>query len=704
MTGLNSTSDTALSRRIRLWGVVAALLMAVLLLAVGQDTVSRPVYDLWQRLSPRAASPSKVEIVWIDEASIRTIGPWPWPRYTMAKLVAKLAEDKPTLIGLDMLFPEADRNSPDAFVRLYPELPKAMADELRGLPRMDDLFGQVIGQVPIVMGRAGVDVKPLKNPPVLAVEAQFAAPLPKGAKSWGQAIANIPALDDVALGHGLLNGDPDDDGTVRYVPLVARVAGQPMPGFALELARVASGVDTLAPVARADGVEGVRIGKAFLPTLPDGRMRVPFRAASKAPPLSALDILYDLEPSARVKGKIVIVGLSGAGTADVVATPMSEKTYGAFVHADALEAILDGRPLARPGWAWVVEALLTVLLIAIALRLLPRLKGAWPALVAGVAAALMFGWSWFGFTRGLLLDPVGPLLIAGATGVTMVVMLFAKARRERAELTASLHEQQVASARSAGELSAAREIQLGMLPQRERLASFDPAIELDALIEPARSIGGDFYDAIRLPDGRACFLVGDVTGKGVPAALFMALSKALTKSVLLRDGGNLAAAVTRLNDEIARDNREDMFVTMLLGLLDPATGTLELCNAGHENPWLVTAQGMVRQVKLDGGPPLSVAPGFPYETETLTLAPGDALVIVSDGITEAQSPSGGFFGTDGIAEVLAHWAAGAPAASASDALLSRVRMFEDGAEATDDLTVLVFRYGSPILRRLQPAG
>ena len=135
-----------------------------------------------------------------------------------------------------------------------------------------------------------------------------------------------------------------------------------------------------------------------------------------------------------------------------------------------------------------------------------------------------------------------------------------------------------------------------------------PEMALDALIEPARSIGGDFYDTIRLDSDRVCFLVGDVTGKGVPAALFMALSKALAKSVLLRDGKDLATAMTRLNDEIARDNGEDMFVTMLVGLLNTQTGALELCNAGHENPWLVTEQGDVRHLRPEGGPPLSVEP------------------------------------------------------------------------------------------------
>ena len=591
-----------------------------------------------------------------------------------------------------MLFPETDRSGPDAFARLYPELSATAAAEIRSLPSMDSLFGQVIGQAPVVLGRGGLDVTSVNDPPLMAVEARFAPPLPKGVKSWGQAIANIPALDDVGLGHGLLNGDPDSDGTVRYVPLAAMVAGQATPGFALELARIASDIETLKPVVNGDALQGIWLGGTWLPTLPNGRMRVPYRAETRRPALSALDILYDLPPSARARGKIVIVGLSGAGTADVISTPLAEKTYGAIVHADALEAMLEGRTLARPGWAWSFEGLLAIMLVAVAILVLPLLRGVVAALGVTAVIVLAFGGSWAAYRQGLMLDPVGPVLTAAAAGMTMLVLLFAKARTDRIALAASLQEERLVAAWAAGELSAARDIQLGMLPKRETLAGFDPAVELDALIEPARSIGGDFYDTIRLDKDRVCFLVGDVTGKGVPAALFMALSKALAKSILLRDGNDLATAITRLNDEIARDNGEDMFVTMLVGLLDTRTGTLELCNAGHENPWLVTAQGEVRHLKPAGGPPLSVAPGYLYDCESLTMGKGDTLVIVSDGITEAQSPSGGFFGSARIADVLTACVRKAKITEASDALLAEVRAFEDGAEATDDLTVLVFRY------------
>lgn len=692
MMGSSLTPEQLSPGRIRVLGLFAALIMAGLVQLVGSTTVSRPVFDLWQRLEPRPAEPAKVEIVWIDDASIRTIGPWPWPRYVMARLVAKLDEDQPRLIGLDMLFPEADRNNPEAFVRLYPEISPLAAAEIRGLPDMDQLFGRVIGRTPVVLGRGGLDVGPDKDPLLLAVEAQFSKPLPRGVKSWGQAIANIATLDDVGLGHGLLNGDPDSDGVVRHVPLIANVAGQATPGFALELARIASGNDALVPVMSGRRLAGIRLGGIWLPTLPDGRMHVPYRAKGRHAPISALDILYDLKPSSRVKGKIVIVGLSGAGIADVVSTPLATKTYGAIVHADAVEAILGGKTLSRPGWAWLLEGVLAILLVAISIRLLPRLSGAGPGVGATGIAGLVFAGSGLAFRQGLLIDPVGPVLTAAATGATMAALLFARARQDRAALTASLLEQRVLAARASGELSAARDIQLGMLPERESLADFDSRVELDALIEPARSIGGDFYDVIRIDEDRVCFLVGDVTGKGVPAALFMALSKALSKSVLLRDGQDLGAAVTRLNDEIARDNREDMFVTMLLGLLDTRTGTLELCNAGHENPWLVTAGGDVRQLRPEGGPPLAVAPGYVYECERIAMTKSDALVIVSDGITEAQSPAGGFFGSDRIAEVLKGWAGQESVGAASNALLREVRAFEDGAEATDDVTVLIFRY------------
>ncbi len=685
MTGLRLTP--------RAGGLIAALAMAALLRFLGPEQASQPVFDTWQRLVPHDLSATPVRIVWIDDGSLQKLGSWPWPRYTMARLTEKLVAAEPRVIGFDMLFPEPDRGTPTGFVEHYPELDAQTAATIRALPSTDTVFATVIGKSAVVLGRAGVNAPPLKEPPVLATEATFPQPLPASVRNWGQALTNIPEIDIVALGHGLINGDPDPDGTVRRVPLAGRVAGVDMPGFALELVRVATDQDKVLAVGESHALREIRMGTARLPVDPGGRMAFRFGTMPQQSQISALDILDGTIGKAALKDKIVIVGLSGAGTADLVSTPLSSGVYGSAVQANAVDAILSGAALERPRWAWLAELLATILLVAVAVRMLPRMRPLRASLLGGAILVALLAASLLAFVRGgLLVDPAGPLLTAGATTVTMLLMLFGEARRQRAQLTATLQEARVGAARAAGELAAARDIQMGMLPPREGLARFDSAVALDALIEPARSVGGDFYDAIRLDARHVCFLVGDVTGKGVPAALFMALSKALTKSVLLRDGMDLAAAVTRLNDEIARDNPEAMFVTMIFALLDTQTGTVSLSNAGHENPWLVRANGEVSHLSPEGGPPLSVSPGFLYPVETLSLAPGDIIMFVSDGITEAQNAAGAFFGDGRLENVLKRVATPADIATMGDALLREVRLFEDGAEATDDLTVLTFRY------------
>jgi adenylate cyclase len=677
----------------RLGGLIAALVMAALLQLAGPTRISQPVYDLWQRLAPRDLSKTPVRIVWIDDGSLKKLGTWPWSRYTMARLTETIAAAGPKVIGFDMLFPEVDRAAPAGFADLYPELNPATKAKIRALPSMDTVFGGVIGQHPVVLGRAGIDAPPMKKPPVLAVEAQFATPLPDSVAGWGQALHNIAEIDDVALGHGLINGERDGDGIVRRVPLVGRVAGTDTPGFALELARIAMGQDVITPEGDKGNLSAIQLGKTRLPVDARGRMAFRLGATPKGGEISALDILDGTTGKAALKDKIVIVGLSGAGTADLVSTPLSAGIYGSAVQANAVDAILSGATLERPRWAWLAEFLATILLVAVAVRMLPRMRPVQSTLLGGGIIVALLAASLFAFTQaGLLVDPASPLLTGGATAIAMLLMLFGESRRQRAQLTASLQEERVTTARAAGELAAAHDIQIGMLPPRESLARFDPSVALDALIEPARSVGGDFYDAIRLDDRHVCFLVGDVTGKGVPAALFMALSKALTKSVLLRDGLDLAAAVTRLNDEVARDNPEAMFVTMIFALLDTQTGSVSLCNAGHENPWLVRADGSITHLAPDGGPPLSVAPGFPYSVESVALGAGDAIVFVSDGITEAQNGAGAFFGDGRLEAVLKEAASHTEIADMGNALLRDVRLFENGAEATDDLTVLAFRY------------
>jgi serine phosphatase RsbU (regulator of sigma subunit) len=240
-----------------------------------------------------------------------------------------------------------------------------------------------------------------------------------------------------------------------------------------------------------------------------------------------------------------------------------------------------------------------------------------------------------------------------------------------------------------GEMKAAREIQQAMLPDRATLAALHPGLDLDAVLEPAQAIGGDLYDAFALPDGRVVFLVGDVTGKGPSAALFMAVSKALAHSLLRRGGVPLNRIIEALNDELVESSASVAEVTLLCGIIEPASGRVDLVNAGHENPLRRLADGAISDVPMDGGLPLCTAAGFPYPLESVDLAPGDALIIITDGVREAQNAAGGFFGSDRTRSVLAGLPVAAPAMAATAALVGAVRAFEAGNPASDDLTVMV---------------
>ena len=709
MTGSNSTSDARPEAgaepprrpgRVRLAGLVAALLATLALAWIGEGTTSRALFDRYQRIAPRALRDPAVRVVLIDPESLKTAGPWPWPRYLIARLTEEIAARGATAIGFDLLFPEPDRFNPDRVAALYPELPPAAREAMRAVRSQDAVLAEVLGRHPVVLARLGVAREAVdfaagaeKDAARLPVSATFTRPLPPGVLAFPGALTDIPDLDEVAAGQALINGALDPDGVIRRVPLVATVAGAPTPGFALELARVALGAEAITPFATNGQLRAIGLGQRRVPADPDGRMRLRFGALPPGTVTSAAVLLQSGYDAHAFRGKIVIVGLGAAGTADVVTTPIDRETYGTFVQAQAVEAILRGGALARPQWApgaeWGAAAVLTLL----AILLFPRLRRGWIALVPIVAVAGLVGGSFLLFARAdLLIDPLRPLLVGGAAALAVAAMLFAEQTTRQRRLRTALAEQRVAAARAAGELEAAREIQLGMLPPRAGLATLHPAVDLDARLEPARSVGGDFYDAIRLDGDRLCVLVGDVTGKGVPAALFMALSRALSKSVLLREQGDLATAVATIDAELSRDNAQDMFVTMLVAVLDTTSGRLDLCSAGHENPLRVSAAGAVEEIALIGGPPLCVVGGFPYEVETVWLGPGDGIVLVTDGLTEAQDGDGAFFGRDRALTILAGWTRALPARAATDRLTEAVRAFEAGADPSDDLTILAMRW------------
>ncbi|HWA62311.1 MAG TPA: CHASE2 domain-containing protein [Caulobacteraceae bacterium] len=687
--------DAPARRRVRLAGLAAGLAAAALVALAG-PRLARPLFDLFQTLSPPPPAPARVHVVVIDADSLKAIGGWPWSRYYLARLVEAISDRGASAIGLDLLMPEPDRLDPPRFADLYGELSPNAAAEVRALPSMDAVFARVIGRSPVVLARAGARAKSFdavdQSAPPLPPEAQFSGPLPARVRTWPQVVANLPLLDGAALGHGLVNGDPDDDGVVRRVPLVGRAAGQATPGFALELVRVAQNADKIGLVIAGGGrLAGVRVGERTVPASADGQLALRFGDWRRIPTVSAADLLRKGLPGDLFKGQIVLVGLTSAGTSDVVSTPRARETYGVFVQAEAVGAILRGEGLVRPAWApWAEWAVGLALALAAAAGV-PGLRiGALAAIGAGALAAA-FGASALAFQAGLLLDPLPAIAPTAATAAAMVGALVAEGRALQARLKAALDQERLAAARVAGELSAAADIQAGMLAPRDELAALSGAVDLDAVLHPARSVGGDLYDAFRLDEGRLCFLVGDVTGKGVPAALFMALAKSLARSLIARAGGDLEQAVARINAELSQDNRQDMALTLLVGVLREADGHIDLICAGHENPLIASPDGEVRELALRGGPPLCIDADFPYAVETCRLAPGETLLAFSDGLTEAQNPHGGLWPRDELLDAVGAAAKAPTAAAMVDQVAAAVRAFEAGGEPSDDLTILAVR-------------
>jgi sigma-B regulation protein RsbU (phosphoserine phosphatase) len=282
-----------------------------------------------------------------------------------------------------------------------------------------------------------------------------------------------------------------------------------------------------------------------------------------------------------------------------------------------------------------------------------------------------------------LLKPVNPLLLKDK----MNSSLERKFLRDR--LNARL-------ARIETELDDARQLQLSMMPAVFPLPTRERPIEIFGIAEPARELGGDLYDFYYRDDGRLCFIIGDVSDKGVPAALFMARTKDVVRLVstvfrsTILNGASPAEIICRVNHELCLDNSACMFVTLFLGVIDTQSGELEFCNAGHNSPYLLHGAGGVTQVLGAKGPPIGVRSRSNYEGGQLRLDFGDGLFLFTDGVTDATNEQGDFFKEERLEQLLHSHLVMGPEAVIS-ATMTAIRDFRRTASPADDITMLALR-------------
>jgi serine phosphatase RsbU (regulator of sigma subunit) len=239
--------------------------------------------------------------------------------------------------------------------------------------------------------------------------------------------------------------------------------------------------------------------------------------------------------------------------------------------------------------------------------------------------------------------------------------------------------------RATKELAMAGRIQEGLLPRD--LPSL-PGWDILATVEPARETSGDFYDFIKLPEGRLGIVVADVADKGAGAALYMALSRTLIRTFAQDYPSEPERVMSATNERILKDASETIFVTVFYGVLDPLTSTLTYCNAGHNPPFFLRGEADEVKELTRTGIALGVLDGFDWKQKTLQMAPGDALVLYTDGIPDARDSGGIMFGEERLLEV-AQKAQGCTAWEVQEALLDEIHDFVGDAPRFDDITLMV---------------
>jgi sigma-B regulation protein RsbU (phosphoserine phosphatase) len=234
------------------------------------------------------------------------------------------------------------------------------------------------------------------------------------------------------------------------------------------------------------------------------------------------------------------------------------------------------------------------------------------------------------------------------------------------------------------ELDIAARLQQSILP---RQWPQDSRYDLWGTMRAAKDIGGDFYDHFELPAGRRGLVVADVSGKGIPAGLFGMVSKTLLRAIAMQRAQAVGEAVGEVNDSLCADNESSMFVTAFYGQYDPVSGRLVYALAGHPPPLLLRARGGLEWLDGPGGTALGVVPGLCYPSSVVDLAPGDTLLVFTDGVTEAVNADGQEFGKSRLSALFD----GRPAEAAREAierLLVRLDRYAQNVEPHDDITCL----------------
>ncbi|MGE5279476.1 MAG: SpoIIE family protein phosphatase [Deltaproteobacteria bacterium] len=597
-------------------------------------------YDLRFRLRPPEPVSSDIVIIEISDDTLTNLGHWPLPRDFHASLLDVLRALGARAVVFDLLLSEP---SPHDAV-----LAEAMA--ANGNVYLPKAF--YLDDVP---GRP--------------------APFPQSRMVLG---GIVPALESAIKGSGHINVVVDGDGKIRRVPLFILTPGGAVANLGLRAACDSRGLPLAQSPVFPDHV--LLGGRLRVPLGPGGVMYVnypgPWRTTFQR--VSYFDLLksYMVASEGGVpkldlsffRDKICFVGLTATGTSDLRANPFENVYPMVGLQASVANSVLTGRFLgAVAPWGNVAAALAVLLLCLLVNRVFLPLTAF--GLNVVLAAAVFWGGQLLFEHARLYADVFLPLLVIVVTyGVCLFERFVAESRRRQ------LMEK---------ELEIARKIQAQFLPRGVVSCA---GLDVEALMEPAKYVAGDLYDIVRLGDAKIGVFVGDVSGKGVPAALIMAQTVSLFR-VFARTYEAPHDVLTALNRELA-DILDGRFVTAVYLVIDGGARSVRVASAGHP-PMLVASAGRGAEERATvSGPPLGVMKGSAYGEDIRTLAAGDRVFLYTDGITEARNGAGEEYGLERLRAVLAELAGRPPDALLKE-LSARLGRFQGAGNQFDDITAVV---------------
>jgi hypothetical protein len=484
------------------------------------------------------------------------------------------------------------------------------------------------------------------------------------------------------LGHVVLAVDPD--GVVRRIPVFVRYSGRLYPSLALSVASVGMAgcpLPRVAPVGRGVKLSWEGLDPLRVPVDREGYTGVDFAGdrGSFLHAYSMVDVLrwYAAGDVRKLEvafgGRIVLVGVTAVAqvATDLSSTPFSPATPLLYVHANAVDSFLRGRFISRV--SPTLHLLLLGGLAALLGWLFVNLSMPWAAAIAALAALavaaanqalfVLRGWD-VPPTLGVAL----PLLAYAAIASYRFIFLEHKARERQKEL------------------EVAREIQRRLLPTAPPQV---PGLDVAGVTVPAQEVGGDYYDWVALGDGPLVAGLGDVSGKGVAAALLMSHLRASLHAET-REGTSPAVIAQAMHTSLFRAIESGRFATFFVATFETAAGGgLRFCNAGH-NPGLLCSAGKLENLEATGMP-LGIFEEATYTEQTRSFAPGDVLVLYSDGVSECQWKNE-MYGEDRLRGLVVRLCAqGLGAADMVGAILEDVQAFAHGPAYDDDVTLVVVR-------------